>query len=177
MSRRRPVLPEHALWHHWRAATNVLLLHGSEAGRDKVARGVHLASPVPLGPYLKLNCRLEEEAFQVAVRKWISEDGRGAEPAALMGDGYGTLFLDGVEALSDESQGLLYLLLERLAESTALGQSRPVGRLIAGSQVNLHSHVLAGHFRPELYDALNKARVVLRGGRRSRSRMRSHDER
>jgi len=92
----------------------------------------------------------------------MTEDGRTSEPAAFLGDGRGTVFVDAVEALSHESQRLLLILLERLAEASALGENRPIGRLIAGSRTNLEQEVAAGRFLPQLYDAINKVRVDLR---------------
>ncbi len=150
-----------------RAAPNLLVLHGTRSERDEIAREFHSFRPSPAGGFLKFDCRSDDQSLQSAVRAWLSEDGLAPDPPALMGDGRGTLFLDAVEALSRESQRILCVFLKRLAEATATGRSRPIGRLIAGSRTDLDREVAAGRFMPQLYDALDKARVELHTSSRS----------
>lgn len=90
------------------------------------------------------------------------QDGREVEPATMLQGPQTTLFLDVVEALSPEGQKLLLTLIERLADATAEGSIRPIGRLIAGCRVDPRRAVEAGSFLPELHNSLNKARVDLR---------------
>jgi DNA-binding NtrC family response regulator len=147
---------------HRHALSNVLVLYGTRAGRDRVARSFHSSSANPAGTYYRFDCAEEEDRLRSTMRAWIAADGCADEPAALLGDGRGTLFLDAVDVLSGECQRLLLIFSKRLTEAAVSGQAPPIGRLITGSPTNLESEVAAGRFAAQLYDALNKVRVDLR---------------
>ena len=138
--------------------TNVLVIHGTSEERARFARQLHLT---PGQAFVQINCEQEGANLHSTLRAWIAEDGCAPEPAALLGSGCGTLFLDAVETLSLDCQRLLLVFLERLAEATASGHKRPIGRLVAGNQVSLERAVAEGRFIPQLCDALDKARVDL----------------
>ena len=76
--------------HRWHPATNVLVLHGTAAGRDVVARQFHAALVHP-GRYLRFDCVQEEDRLRSAMRAWVAEDGCAPEPPVLFGDGRDTL--------------------------------------------------------------------------------------
>jgi DNA-binding NtrC family response regulator len=146
--------------------TNVVILHGSHAGREQVALELHAASPGLPGPYFKFDCVHEQDLLGAALRDWIAECDGSEEPSFLT-ERLGTLFLDEIEFLSDDCQRLLLIFVKRLAEMTAARERRPIGRVIAGSTIDLEKEVEAERFLPQLFDALNKGRVVLRVSRSS----------
>lgn len=146
----------------WPLWTNALILHGTKAGRDEAARELHAAGPAPSAALVRFDCRRAEPELCDVLTYWLREDGLEAEPPLLGITNGGTLFLDYVECLGPECQQLLHLFVERLAEATAAGQQRPVGRLIAGAASDLSDHVRSGVFLASLHDSLDKARIDLR---------------
>jgi transcriptional regulator of acetoin/glycerol metabolism len=146
----------------WPLWTNALILHGTKAGRDRIARELHAAGPAPSAALVRFDCRRAEPDLCDVLTYWLLEDGMDNEPPLLSITNGGTLFLDHVECLGLDCQQLLHLFAERLAEATAAGQRRPVGRLIAGAAADLGEQVRAGGFLAALNDALDKARIDLR---------------
>jgi len=139
-----------------------ILIEGeSGAGKELIARAVHLGSPRRDRPFVSVNCAalpralLESElfghergAFTGAVRVR-----RGLFSSA----NHGTLFLDEIGEMAPESQGALLRVLQS-------GEYRPVGsdetvradvRIVAATQRNLAEDVRAGRFREDLFFRLN----------------------
>lgn len=151
----------------WPLWTNALIQHGTDAGRDQVARDLHATGPTPSGAFVRLDCRKSESTVFAALMSWLLEDGRDAEPARLPIANGGTLFLDHVDQLGRQCQQLLHIFAERLAEAAAAGQRGAVGRLVVGTPSDLNARVRTGAFMAALHDALDKARVDLwHAGRR-----------
>jgi transcriptional regulator of acetoin/glycerol metabolism len=128
-----------------------------------VARSIHSARPCPKGAYHQFDCRHHGDALRLALCRWASRDHRLGESKPFLDDGTCTLFIDSVDALPAWEQELLLHLVDRVAETSLIGEASPLGRLIAGSAVDLEAEVGAGRFLPELYDSLDKVRVVLSG--------------
>jgi len=142
---------------HGRTLSSVLVLRGTAAGRDQVARVFHAASGHPAALFHRVDCASDETLLDSLFRALLSD----AESSLPSPEDERTLFLDVVEALTNSSQRLLLLVIERLAEMAPCGERRPIGRLIAGCHEDLQEEVDAGRFLPELYDAINKIRVDL----------------
>jgi DNA-binding NtrC family response regulator len=158
IAQRGPRSLRHLARVHGRSLSSVLVLRGTTAGRDQVAREFHAAGAHPAAPFQRLDCAADETVLNPVLRSLLS-DAESSRPSPE--DQRRTLFLDAVEALTKNSQRLLLLVIDRLAEVAPWGGSRPIGRLIAGSQTELEKEVDAGRFLPELYDAVNKVRVDL----------------
>jgi len=141
--------------------SNVLVLLGTSAGREGVARSIHSARPRPRGAYHQFDCRREADVLRLALCRWANRDHRLRESEAFLEDRACTLFVNSVDALTNEDQELLLRLVDRLAETSLVGEACPLGLLITGSACDLESEVSAGRFLPQLYDSLDKVRVVL----------------
>jgi DNA-binding NtrC family response regulator len=126
-----------------------------------VARSIHSARPCPKGAYHQFDCRREADVLRHALCRWANRDHRLRQSEAFLEDRACTLFVDSVDALPSEDQELLLRLVDRLAETSLIGEACPLGLLITGSALDLESEVGAGRFLPQLYDSLDKVRVVL----------------
>ena len=142
--------------------SNVFVLHGTKLSREGVARSIHSARPRPKGDYHQFDCARQAEELRLAIRRWASRDRRLGDSEAFLGDRGCTLFLDSVGALSYENQELLLQLVNRVAETSLVGEACPLGRLVVGSPLDLQVEVGSGRFHPQLYDSLDKIRVDLR---------------
>lgn len=145
----------------------VLIEGESGTGKEMLVRAMHAASPrsraslrivniggVPANSIESVLFGHERGAFPGAFDRQIG--------AIQHCDG-GTLVLDEIDRLSDAMQ-------ERLAESLARGDVRPIGarhsfkvdvRLIAASNLPLRDLVATGHFLPELHQALSATTLIL----------------
>lgn len=163
-------LPEgeaHALARRIAPLTVDVLLQGETgAGKDTLAREIHLASRRP-GRFVALNCAAipeslaeaelfghEAGAFTGAVR---------AREGKLESADKGTLYLDEIDSMPLGMQAkLLRALQDRGADR--LGGSRFYRadfRVIASTKVSLPQLVQDGRFRQDLYFRLNVVRIVL----------------
>jgi DNA-binding NtrC family response regulator len=146
---------------HRDSLTNVLVVGGTAERREQVARAFHMESPLRSGAFVRVDCAREESRLRSALREWT-----GAAPASelnpLRAAERGTLFLDAVEHLSADSQGLLLAFARRL-QSEAHGTEEPqgAGRLVTGNPTGLAPAVSEGRFLAALLDALDKVRVQL----------------
>jgi DNA-binding NtrC family response regulator len=145
----------------------VLIEGETGTGKDLVAWLIHDRGPRRAGPYVTLNCAAMPEAL---VEAELFGHRRGAfsgadrdRPGLMEAAHGGTLFLDEVGELSPAAQAKLL----RAVES---GEVRPVGavkavrtdvRLIAATNINLESAVLAGRFRRDLYYRLRVLSLYL----------------
>lgn len=141
--------------------SRVLVTGPAGAGKEVVARQVHLNSKRVEGPMVVLNAatmtpdRVETELF-------------GIEPGVLAPDSprkvgvfeqahRGTLFLDEVADMPLETQGKVVRVLHE-QRFTRVGGSRPVDvdvRVIAATNRDLAAEIQAGRFREDLFYRLN----------------------
>ena len=140
------------------AVTNftVLIEGESGAGKELVAREIHLRSPRHRGPFVAVNCAalveslVEAELFGIEERTATGVRGRRGKFELAEG---GTLFLDEVGDLSAVAQAKLLRVLQDMAVERVGGQmTRPVDtRIVAATNRSLQSMVGAGRFRADLY--------------------------
>jgi len=141
--------------------STVLIQGESGTGKELVAKAIHAASPRAEAPFVAINCGnipsdlLESELFGHVKGAYT---GASSTKKGLfeIADG-GTLLLDEVATLTPEIQGkLLRVIQER--EFRRLGGLENIKvdvRIIAATNVDLHSAVEEGTFRDDLYYRLN----------------------
>jgi DNA-binding NtrC family response regulator len=135
----------------------VLIEGETGTGKDLVAWLIHDRGTRRAGPYVTLNCAAMPEALVEAelfgYRRGAFSGADRDHPGLMKAAHGGMLFLDEVGELSPAAQAKLL----RAVES---GEVRPVGavkavhtdvRLIAATNMNLETAVLAGRFRRDLY--------------------------
>lgn len=147
---------------HRHSLSNLVVLGGSEAQRLAAARAFHCASPARGGPFVALDCAREEARLRHALQLWLISDGAPAARNPLRECERGTLYLDAVEHLSDETQRLLLALTRRLEEDRqGAGPASGPLRLAVGNVEDLAEAVEQRRFSSALYDGLDKIRVRL----------------
>jgi DNA-binding NtrC family response regulator len=149
-------------------STSTVLLQGeSGTGKELVARAVHSRGPRGNKAFVPVNCSaipenlVESELFghmrgaftgAVATRMGLFEAANG-----------GTILLDEVGELPLQAQVKLLRALQE-GEIKRVGSSEEINvdvRVIAATNVNLHSAMLAGSFREDLYYRLNVITIQL----------------
>jgi DNA-binding NtrC family response regulator len=137
----------------------VVVLHGTAAERDQIARVFHRDSPVRNGRIVRVEVPKEEERLNASLQAWMSGARRASEADPLHVSERGTLFLDGVGALTPEGQrALLMFVGTEGSPGAAFGWS---GRIVAGDPGDVLGAVESGRFDPTLYHALERVRVEL----------------
>ena len=135
-----------------------VMIQGEEGtGRGVVAKAVHYLGLWKEGSFLRLGCRgLRPEVFVGRLKEW----GKGS---GEWGGGGLTLFLEGVDSLGWEVQGLvLDLMGEGRVEWPGVGEVGLEVRVISSSVGSLAGEVVAGRFRGDLSEGLGMLPVVLR---------------
>lgn len=141
--------------------TNVLIIGGTAAQREGVARTFHRESPLHAGPFVKVDCLADQDTLRAALQAWRISGG-GSHTNPLSEAEAGTLFLEQVEDVSPDTQPLLLALAHRLRGEQVGTPDRPcAGRLITGNPRGLSVVVGEGRFDRALSDALDKVRVDL----------------
>ena len=150
------------------AKTNftVLIEGESGAGKELVARAIHVHSPRRRGPFIAVNCAalvetlVEAELFGIEER--TATGVRGRRGKFELAD-QGTLFLDEVGDLAPTAQAKLLRVVQDLAIERVGGQTmRPVDtRIVAATNRSLHDMVTAGQFRADLYYRLSGVEVTV----------------
>src|SRR5687767_14469342 len=126
-----------------RSDATVLVAGDPGAGKDTVARLIHAASARAAAPFVTIqltsaSCQLPAAAIEAA-------------------DG-GTVFFDGVCAMTARMQALLLQFLETREIQCASSdpeRTRVDVRIVAGTDHRLFDRVAEGHFREDLYYRLN----------------------
>jgi PAS domain S-box-containing protein len=145
----------------------VLIEGETGAGKERVAQGIHEASPRRSGPYITVNSAGLSESLltsQLFGHKKGAFTGASADhPGFFEAASGGTIFLDEIGDLPLPMQAaLLRVLQER--EITRLGEThtrRVDVRVIAATHKDLAQEAKAGRFREDLLFRLRVARVQL----------------
>ena len=139
------------------------LVGESGTGKQTLARAYHAAGPASGGPFLAVRAAaLPEDAVERMLFGSAPGLGPGTEGYVRAADG-GTLYLDGVAALSPSVQARLLHVLEH-GEVFPLGATRPEKvdlRICFVAQRELRDQVDAGHLSESLYFRLAAKRIVL----------------
>ncbi|MCB0413594.1 MAG: sigma-54-dependent Fis family transcriptional regulator [Bdellovibrionales bacterium] len=145
----------------------VTILGESGTGKELMARKVHQLSLRSEGPFISLNCSalssnlIESELF--GHKKGSFTDASCNRKGAFEAAKGGTLFLDEIGDLPIDLQPKLLRALEN-------EEIRPVGsdeikktdvRIIVATHHNLHSKVIAGSFRQDLFFRLNVIEITM----------------
>lgn len=135
---------------------HVLLQSESGTGKQRMAHGIHQASPFAAGPFITLHCGdttsdiFEQELFGVSVTREVSHPGK-----LELASG-GTLFIDEIEKMPlDVARELAASLTTK--ESSRVGEetNRPINvRIVAACDGDLKRMVEKGKFPAELFEIL-----------------------
>lgn len=147
------------------AKSDATVLITGETGtiKERVARAIHYLSKRAAFPFIPVNCPdmlLEEEIFGHEREAFTNSHSQRRDLMVLAEKG--TLFLDGVEALTSKAQSVLLRLLQDKkfrASSSSCEQQADV-RIVAATNVPLDQRVRAGSFRPDLYDHLSQTNLI-----------------
>ncbi len=141
--------------------TTVLIYGESGAGKEVVARLIHLNSNRADKPFIEVNSAaipdtlLEAELF--GYEKGAFTDAKAPKKGKFELAHGGTLFLDEIGDMSLSSQAkLLRVLQEKKIERLGGSQAIPVDvRVIAATNKNIEELIAQGKFREDLYYRLN----------------------
>jgi DNA-binding NtrC family response regulator len=145
----------------------VLIEGESGTGKEMLVRAMHAASPRAKTPLRIVNIG---GIAANSVESLLFGHEKGAFPGAFDRQIGALQHADGATLVLDEVDRLPESVQERLAESLARGDVRPIGarhsfkvdvRLIAASNLPLRDLVDAGHFLPELLPLLSGVTVTL----------------
>ena len=140
---------------------HILIQGEAGTGKQRMAHGIHQASPRAAGPLITLRCGdttpelLEQELFGVMLNPDVSHQGR-----LELASG-GTLFLDEIEKMPKN-------IATRLAEALMTGKACRIGeevertidvRIIAACDSDLKRLTERGLFSRELYECVSKSVV------------------
>ena len=149
--------PAELLRLHRHSLTTLLVIGGQASDRQAVAFSFHRSGGLKQGPFVSLDCRSEASRLRTALQSLLANAAPDPGPDPVRAAWCGTLFLDGVEALPDDTQRLLLCFAQHtLGGSVASEDGWPV-RLAAGSAGPHASDGLLG----ELLDEIDKIHVDL----------------
>ena len=151
-----------------RSHTKVLITGETGAGKDVVARYVHLESPRAHQPFVVLNCAsLSETLLESELFGHYRGSFTGAirDKVGILQQAHrGTVFLDEVGEMSPRMQALLLRFLET-GEVQRVGSDGSASivdvRVIAATNRDLKAMVLQGSFREDLLYRLNVTRIAV----------------
>src|SRR5947207_4349475 len=139
----------------------VMIFGENGTGKELVARNIHFQSLRAAGPFVEVNCAAIPEEL---IESELFGHTRGAFTGALSAKkgkfelaAGGTLFLDGVAAMTLKTQAkVLRVLQEQKIEPVGGAASITVDvRVIAATNKNLEDEIRKGAFRDDLYFRLN----------------------
>lgn len=139
----------------------ILILGGAGFEAEILAQSIHNASKRKSNPYMSAKCAAYQDEDQL---KHLFGTGSNKLGDSIISDAHnGTLFIDEIDALSQQAQ---YRILKLVTENASI-QGRdyrplPVNvKLIAASRKNLWELVASGQFREDLYHALSTLMITL----------------
>ncbi|MBQ8052335.1 MAG: sigma 54-interacting transcriptional regulator [Lachnospiraceae bacterium] len=134
----------------------VLILGEKGTGAEFLAQAIHNSSPLSKSAFVPVDCDawMPETLDDMLFGNYTSRQGTPPCLAELAADG--TLYLNGIEMLSRESQyKMLNLIRGRFMHNGSHRVSFTKVRVIASTSVNLAAKVEKGEFRQDLYYALS----------------------
>jgi DNA-binding NtrC family response regulator len=145
----------------------VLILGETGAGKEVVARALHLGSPRRAGPFVRINCGalpaalVESELFGHERGAFTGAD--RARSGLLASATGGSMFFDEIAELPLALQATLLRVLEdRAVRSLGATRETPIDvRWIAATNRDLVAEVSAGRFRKDLYYRLQGFTVTV----------------
>ncbi len=146
---------------------SVMLMGASGAGKEMLARAVHLASPRSGGPFVAVNCGaipdnlLEAELF--GYTKGAFTGATRDHVGLIRESNTGTLFLDEIGDMPLPLQVKLLRVLEE-REVRPVGATRSYAidiRVISATHRNLEEEMAAGRFRNDLFYRLNVVALTI----------------
>jgi DNA-binding NtrC family response regulator len=145
--------------------TNVLLIGATGTGKELVARAIHQISPVSQQKLAVCNCSamvdtlLESQLFGHLRGSFTGAT--DTRPGLFEFANNGTVFLDEVGETSLPMQAkLLRVIQNREIQRVGSPEVRPINvRLIAATNRDLRTEVLAGRFREDLYYRLSSIQI------------------
>ena len=150
-------------WIAWAAARPYALLLGEPGvGKQRVAAALHDRSSRRTGPFVVVHCVAMSEAWLEADVFGHEEPSGERRPGKLEAAHGGTIFFDELAALPPRCQKRLMHALEKRAVKRRDGSLVPAdARVIAGSCHDVASMVQVSAVRPDLYERLAQASVVV----------------
>ena len=149
------------------AKANVLIIGESGTGKELVARAIHKLSSRKGNPFIVVHCGSythslttselfghEKGAFTGATLRTVGRFEKAHK---------GTIFLDEIGSISQETQVMLLRVLEeKRFERVGGGKTIEVDiRILAATNKNLSAEVAEGRFRDDLYYRLNVINICL----------------
>lgn len=139
----------------------VLLTGESGVGKERFSKAIHALGGRSACPFISVNCAaipqelVESELF--GVEKGAFTGASASRPGKFERASTGTLFLDEISSLPLHAQGkLLRVIQEGELERVGDIQVRKIDvRIIAATNRDLRSEVMAGRFREDLFFRLN----------------------
>jgi two-component system NtrC family response regulator len=149
------------------ARSNILIIGESGTGKELVARAIHRLSPRRERPFVPVHTSaIPSELLESTLFGHVKGAFTGAiqsRKGLFEAAHEGTLFLDEVGTISNETQTkLLRVIQEREIRLVGGVEAKPIDvRLLAATNVDLWTQVDTGRFREDLYYRLNVITIEL----------------
>jgi eukaryotic-like serine/threonine-protein kinase len=139
----------------------VLLSGPNGAGQEAVARAIHRDSMRGDRPFIYVACPHVSAADDTAFGFHAADSDRPISGKLSLADG-GTLYLEGIDALSPPAQQNLEKILQRFAAERDAGrQPTPDVRVVCSSSTDLADAARHGSFNNDLADILGTGQLVI----------------
>lgn len=135
----------------------VLVLGGSGAGKETVARTIHTDGPFRDRPFIVVDCAASSpQALETELFGQVKTNGKAKEEMLALASG-GTILLDEIGEMPLETQGrLVRALQEKEFHPQGSTKAVPVNvRIIGAASSDLEAAVQQGTFRRDLFFRLN----------------------